>query len=92
MGNLFDMQNSSHVKYVVACEIEGKRLFPSKICDDFLITTHSSDPAVYAYVDMRALQPVGDIDPWTKIMNNSWRGKECRFAFSVEQDLVVTVW
>lgn len=67
----FDLQNFSHVNYVVACEIKRERLFPSKICDDFLIVTHFSDPAGHAYVDMRALQPVGDIDPWTKIMNNS---------------------
>ncbi|KAI0252295.1 hypothetical protein BJV78DRAFT_1153850 [Lactifluus subvellereus] len=86
-----DIPNSLHFKYLVACKLEGERAFSWTICDDFLIMTRFSDPAGYAYVDLRALQPVGGIDPWTKIMNNSWRGKECRFAFSVEQDLVVTV-
>ncbi|KAI0252297.1 hypothetical protein BJV78DRAFT_369217 [Lactifluus subvellereus] len=86
-----DIHNPSYVKYFVACEFEGEPFFSTTICDDFLIATRSSDPVGYAYVDLRAPQPVGDIDPWTKIVSNSWHGKRCRFVFSVEQDLVVTV-
>jgi hypothetical protein len=45
----------------------------------------------YAYVDLRTFQPEVKKDPWTKITSESWRYKECRFVFSVEQDLVLVI-
>jgi hypothetical protein len=86
-------QSSGQVKYKVACPFEYRLDCRTWIHDDFLVVTKSGyarSPA-YGYVDLRALQSEEERCSWTTITNDSWSDKHCRFAFSVEQDLVLVV-
>ena len=86
-------KSSGRVKYRVTWPFEWRYDVTCRIHDDFLILTRSTqfDCPGYGYVDLRAFQPEGEKSPWTMIANHSWRGKNCLFTFSAEQDLVLVV-
>ena len=89
--NDVETKSSSQVKYKVACPFKCRFDSTSRIHDDFLIVTKSSlfDSPGYGYVDLRAFQSEGKRCSWTTIANHSWGDKYFRFAFFVEQDLVL---
>ena len=78
-----------HVKHMVPYEISSEST--CRIQDDFLIVKYRGKIPGYAYVDLRTFQPEVAKDPWTNIRSESWRYKQCRFVFSVEQDLVLVI-
>jgi len=89
----FKIKRSDHVKYKVTCPFAWRFDATSRcgIHDDILIVENYLDDPGYGYVDLRTFQPEGGKCPLTMIANHSWRGKNCRFAFSVEKDLVLAV-
>jgi hypothetical protein len=91
-GDLY-IGGSHHAKHVFTCQFTLSRSFDPacRVHNGFLIGINSFDKPEYAYADLRTFQPGEVKDPWTKITNESWRGNECRFVFSVEQDLVLVV-
>ena len=92
-GDLY-IGGSHDVKPTSTCQFTLQNHDYSPGCwvdNDFLIGISYLDKSAYAYIDLRTFQPGGVTDPWTTITNDSWRGKTCRFVFSVEQDLVLAV-
>jgi hypothetical protein len=85
-------RGSYQVNRIVTCELAGRPCSAYIIRDDFLIATHEFglDPG-YGYIDLRAFQPGGETDPWTRIIMDNWSRKTSRFQFFPEQDLVVVV-
>ena len=89
-----EIKSSDYVtaaKYKVACPFAWRYNSACRVHDDFLILLNCFDSPGYGYVDLRVFQPEGEKCPLTMIANHSWRGKNCLFAFSVEQDLVLAV-
>ena len=84
---------SHHAKHVFTCQFTRSRSYDPAcwVHNGFLIGINCVDKPAYAYVDLRTFQQGVVKDPWTTIINDSWRGNKCRFAFSVEQDLVLAV-
>jgi hypothetical protein len=74
--------------------LAGSPCYIYKIRDDFLIATHgyafNRNPG-YGYVDLRVSQPVGETDPWTRILMDNWSGKHRTYEFLPEQDLFVII-
>ena len=89
----FKIKKSDHVKYKVTFKFPfvWRHDAMCGVHDDFLIVANYLDDTGYGYVDLRTFQPEGGKCPLTMIANHSWRGKNCSFAFSVEQDLVLAV-
>jgi len=85
--------SSHHVKHLFTCQFTRSRGYNPAcwIHNGFLIGIKYSDKPAYAYVDLRTFQKGGPKEPWTMITNDSWRGDDCHFVFSVEQDLVLAV-
>ena len=86
-----EIKSSDHIKYKVVFPFARRYDSTCRIHDDFLTVVNCFDCPGYGYVDLRAFQPEGENCPLTVIANPSWRGKNCLFAFSVEQDLVLAV-
>ena len=80
-----------HMKDVLACQFKWRDDTMYMINDDFLIATCCFNEPEYGYIDLRAFQPEGKNDPWTRITDDSWSGKKGNFTFSIEQDLVLAV-
>ena len=89
--NDVEIKSSDHVKYKVVFPFARRYDSTCRIHNDFLTVVNCFDGPGYGYVDLRAFQPEGGNCPLTVISNPSWRGKNCLFAFSVEQDLVLAV-
>ena len=77
------------VKDVFASQFRWRDYTTYMINDDFLIATCCFNEPGYGYVDLRAFQPEGKKDPWTRISDDRWSGKRGSFGFSMEQDLVL---
>jgi len=86
-----ETKSSDHIKYKVTCPFAWRYNTTCRIHDDFLIVVNCFDGPGYGYVDLRTFQPEGEKCPLTVIANHSWRGKNCLFAVSVEQDLVLAI-
>ena len=80
-----------NVKYKVVCPFAWRYDSACRIHNDFLTVVNCFDSPGYGYVDLRGFQSEGGNCPLTTVANPSWRGKNCLFAFSVEQDLVLAV-
>lgn len=86
-----EIKSSDHIKYKFACPFTWRYNSACRVHDDFLVVLNCFDSPGYGYVDLRVFQPEGERSPLTVIANHGWRGKNCLFAFSVEQDLVLAV-